>query len=68
MSNYTNYFDLNGTILPIHDYGRDQPNGVPELDVNGDLPVEYLPETFASVIQVSSSDSTLFTDYVLSLV
>ena len=67
MSNdYVDQFTINGVDVPIQDYGRDQPNGVPILDPTGKLPEKYLPDKWENALRVSPEDpyDDYFVDWV----
>ncbi len=68
-NDYTDWFDLNGVEVHIQDYGRDQPNGVPVLDANGELPTKYLSKSYADFLKVSPEDpyDMSVTEWVASL-
>ena len=55
-NDYIDYFEINGVEVHIQDYGRDKPNGVPVLDLQGKLPTKYIPDNYANELLVSPED------------
>lgn len=42
MNDYAISWTLNGTEVLLQDNGRDKPNGIPVLDANAKVPIDYL--------------------------
>lgn len=70
MNKIATLWNMKNIPMYIQDYGRGQPNGVPELNTKGTIDMTYFPTERipSSLIKVSSEDPRLFTDYVLSLI
>ena len=66
-NDYLTYFTINGVDVPIQDYERDQPNGVPVLDPQGKLPMKYLPDNWEANLRVSPENDDYFVDWVAKL-
>lgn len=61
---YLSYFTINGVDVPIQDYGRDKPNGVPILDPTGKFPEKYLPDNWEAAMRVSPENGDYFVDWI----